>query len=138
MTKMKSLEDFGWHDERPCPPWCVWEHDRSTSYYHRGETVFVDSLDEVVDGEPVIAEIALCQGVQYDGQKGRGWRTGRAFVDVPYVADSLTPNSARALAEALKAVADQAESDNEWRRAQGYVVRPEWEFLYDMKSPRPR
>lgn len=128
---MTTRENFGWHDDLRCPPWCVLSDDLGhrvdhglSDFWHRGAATPIPTTDE--DGEDgeidegEIAEVYLSQRVQVDG---RGSNTHRADV-VLGLAGAFTPNNARALAKALSALADDAEADTEWRIGQGFNPGP--------------
>lgn len=107
-----TREDFGWHDDRPCPEWCTstdhhlqWrlEH-RTDHFWHKGPVTRIPTEDEDHNCHRLIAELYLSQHVIVDE---RGFNTRPAEVSAD--GGTFTPDNARLLAATLIEVADQAE-----------------------------
>lgn len=111
---MTTREDWGWHDDRPCPGWCQstdhhlserLEH-RTDSFWHKGTVHEVPTEDTTPNLEPTVAEVYLGQRVIVDG---RGHNTRPAEVCVDF-AGTFTPAGARRLAAIVVELAAQAEA----------------------------
>jgi hypothetical protein len=123
---MAPIEEYGWHDERSCPPWCtVTDHvdfrinHGMDDFWHGGPTTRLKSEDEGTDYAGIYIEVGLTQKVQSDE---RGCFTHLAQVAIDGA--GYTPANARRLAGLLMELADQADADTEWRRSQGFNLGP--------------
>jgi hypothetical protein len=111
---MTSREDHGWHDDRPCPPWCESEDHHLTErlgrrmddFWHKGPVTEIVSEDTDHNWHPIHFEVRLCQHVQVDE---RGYYTHPLEVTVG--GTGLSPANARKLAAVLEDLAVLADDE---------------------------
>lgn len=109
---MSRREDHGWHDDRPCPDWCVtgeqhlgFQLRSGNDFWHESKPVELTTTDVDHNWHPVPVRIKLLQREQVDE---RGHVRHPAEVDAGGY--SLTPDQSRELAAALMRMAAEAEA----------------------------
>jgi GTP cyclohydrolase III len=110
---MTTSQDHGWHDDRPCPPWCITgtEHlefrlqHRMDDLWHKGAATKVLTQGVTYNLEPIEAEVYLQQHEQVDE---RGHFRHPIDISVDF-GELFTPDEARELAAILLRLADEAE-----------------------------
>jgi len=110
---MTTSQDYGWHDDQPCPAWCVTgaEHlghqlaHRMDDFWHKGAATKVLTRGVTYNLEPIEAEVYLQQHEQVDE---RGHFRHPIEVCVEF-AQEFTQAKARELAAVLLRLADEAE-----------------------------
>lgn len=110
---MTTSQDYGWHDDQLCPPWCVTgaEHldhrlqHRMDDFWHKGAVTTVLTHAVTYNLEPIEAEVYLQQREQVD-ERGHLRHPIEVCVDR---AQEFTQAKARELAAVLLRLADEAE-----------------------------
>jgi hypothetical protein len=109
---MTTSQDYGWHDDQPCPAWCVTgaEHlghqlaHRMDDFWHKGVVTRVLTQGLTTNLEPIEAEVYLQQREQVD-ERGHFRHPIEVCV---YCAQDFTQAKARELAAVLLRLADEA------------------------------
>ena len=113
MKTMPTREDFGWHDDKPCPDWCTSpDHHlderltkRMDHFWHRGPKTRIYGTGFVRE-DPEYVEPCLSQHVIVDE---RGFNTRPIEIEM-YPMEGFTVANARQLGALLFTLAAQADA----------------------------
>jgi hypothetical protein len=111
-----AREDHGWHDDRPCPSWCVTGEQHlaqqfrsGADFWHDSQMTNVQTADIDENYHLVEIGIGLSQREQVDE---RGHVRHPVQVVIQQTGWSLTANQAHEFATVLNRLADQAERES--------------------------